>query len=40
MSLGLGGGGIEDDDVDFFKVLEKGVEVVELEVAAGVVTAL
>ena len=40
MSLGLCRGRIEDDDVDFLEMFEKSMQVVELEVATGVVTAL
>jgi hypothetical protein len=40
MSLRLGGGRIEHDDVNFFEMFEKGVQVVELEIATCVVAAL
>ena len=40
MCLRLSGGRIEDDDVDFFEMFEKSVQVVELEIATGVITAL
>ena len=36
----VGGGGVDDDDVDFFEMFEEGVQVVELQIAAGVITAL
>lgn len=36
----LGRRGIEDDKMDLFKMLKKGMEVVEMETAAGIITAL
>jgi hypothetical protein len=39
MSLRLSGGRIEDDYVDLFEMFEKSMQVVELQIATGVVTA-
>ena len=40
MSLRLSGCRVEDDNVNFFEMFEKSMKVVELQVAAGIVTAL